>query len=63
MDLCLEIILELIFGHLGFGVEVLADLLWVPLGSQQLWGRDLMGLSQGCSAKWMMCTGLSREDL
>ena len=38
-------------------------LLWVPLGSQWLRGRDLLGSSQGCSAQCVVCAGLSREDL
>ena len=38
-------------------------LLWVPLGSQQLWGCDLTGSSQGCGTQCVACTGISREDL
>ena len=39
------------------------SLLWVPLGSQQLWGRDLLGSPQGCGAQCVVCTRLCREEL
>lgn len=35
-------------------------LLRVPLGSQQLWGCDLPGSSQGCGAQCVVFMGLSR---